>query len=141
MKEDLDEVWLNHILSITNCKTFIDNLPFGLKTQIGSSGMNLSAGQKQRILIARALYKKPDILLFDEATSSLDTANESQITTNLKSFFKGRTGIIIAHRLSTVMDADKILVMDQGNIVEEGNHKELIDQKGYYYNLIKQQLV
>lgn len=109
-------------------------------TKVGNAGLGLSEGQKQRILIARAVYRNPEFIFFDEATSSLDANNEMQIMNNLKSFYKGRTVVIIAHRLSTVRDADNILVLDRGHLIEQGNHKELSERKGLYYNLIKNQL-
>ncbi len=115
-------------------------LPLKERTKIGEEGLSLSEGQKQRILLSRAIYKEPDYLFLDEATSSLDAENERGIMENLKEFFKGRTVVIIAHRLSTVKNADKIVVLERGRIVEEGTHKELIKRKGRYYNLVKNQL-
>lgn len=119
---------------------FIETLPLKYQTRIGMDGQGLSTGQKQRILIARAVYKNADYLFFDEATNALDATNEHTIMDNLNDFFKGKTVVIVAHRLSTVKNADKIVVLDGGRIVEEGNHQELIKQKGYYYNLVKNQL-
>lgn len=119
---------------------FIDRLPMKYNTKIGNSGLDLSGGQKQRILIARAVYRNPEFIFFDEATSSLDANNEMQIMNNLKRFYTGRTVVIIAHRLSTVRDADNILVLDKGHLVEEGNHKKLSELKGVYYNLVRNQL-
>lgn len=119
---------------------FIRTLPRGYNTRIGNNGVGLSGGQKQRILIARSLYKNPNFLFFDEATSSLDASNEKKIMDNLYNFCKNRTIIIIAHRLSTVRNADQIIFLDKGQIVELGSHKELIQHKGAYYNLIKDQL-
>lgn len=119
---------------------FIDSLPMKYNTKIGNTGLYLSGGQKQRILIARAVYRNPEFVFFDEATSSLDANNEMQIMNNLKSFYEGRTVVIIAHRLSTVKDADNILVLDKGRLVEQGNHHELSEQRGMYYHLIKNQL-
>lgn len=109
-------------------------------TKIGSEGHGLSQGQKQRILIARAVYKDPEFVFFDEATNALDANNEREIINNLKVFFEKKTVLIVAHRLSTVRHADKIIVMDNGKIVEEGKHDELVNQKGVYYNLVKNQL-
>ena len=119
---------------------FIEQLPMKYNTKVGNAGLGLSGGQKQRILIARAVYRNPEFIFFDEATFSLDANNEMQIMNNLKSFYKGRTVVIIAHRLSTVRDADNILVLDRGHLIEQGNHKELSERKGLYYNLIKNQL-
>ena len=138
--ENIDYNKLNQALEISNLKEFINDLPLGLNTKIGSSGNGISGGQKQRILIARAVYKNPNFILFDEATSALDAENEKIIHDNLQSFFKGRTVIIVAHRLSTVKNADQIIVLKKGQIVEQGNHKELVFKKGEYYNLIKNQL-
>ncbi|SHJ63449.1 ATP-binding cassette, subfamily B [Arenibacter nanhaiticus] len=131
---------LQEAVSKANLNDLIENLPLGLDTKIGENGSILSGGEKQRLLIARIIYKNPDVLLFDEATSALDAKNESVITENLKSFYKGKTVIIVAHRLSTIRNADQILVMDKGKIVEQGNHQELIEGKGKYYNLIQNQL-
>lgn len=118
----------------------INSLPNKYQTKIGKSGIDLSGGQKQRILIARAVYKNPELIIFDEATSHLDTANERQIMDNLKSFFCNRTVVIVAHRLSTVVNADKIVYLEKGYIAEEGTHEELSHKEGHYYNLIKNQL-
>ncbi|UXE67770.1 MAG: peptidase domain-containing ABC transporter [Chryseotalea sp. WA131a] len=132
---------VNFVLGLANLKEFVDTLPQGLNTKIGSSGVDLSVGQKQRLLIARALYKDPEFLLLDEATSSLDSRNEKIISENLYDyFFKGKTVLIIAHRLSTVKNAHKIAVLENGNIVEEGTHSELLSLKKQYYNLINNQL-
>ena len=119
---------------------FIMNLPRGYNTRIGNNGIGLSGGQIQRILIARAIFNKPEYIFFDEATSSLDATNEKQIMGNLFEFYKGRTVIIIAHRLSTVKNADKIVFLDKGRIIEMGTHSDLIKSKGAYFNLVKDQL-
>jgi len=119
---------------------FIESLPLKYNTVIGNSGTGLSGGQKQRILIARAVYKNPDFIFLDEATSSLDATNEKQILNNLQNFFVGRTVVIIAHRLSTVKNADKIVVLENGELVEVDNHVELVKAKGKYYELVKNQL-
>lgn len=119
---------------------YIESLPLKYETNIGNAGIELSGGQKQRILIARAIYKNPKFLFLDEATSFLDASNELAIMNNLTRFFKGRTVLIIAHRLSTVKNADNIIVLEHGQIVEEGNHNQLISKKGRYYDLIKNQL-
>lgn len=138
--ESINDVKLNNAIISANLKDFIDELPSGYNTLIGNDGMGLSQGQKQRILIARAVYKNPDFVLFDEATNSLDANNEKVILNNLKSFFKNRTSIIVAHRLSTVQDADQIVVLEKGEIVEIGTHLELSKKKGSYYQLVKNQL-
>ncbi|MDI9339933.1 MAG: peptidase domain-containing ABC transporter [Sediminibacterium sp.] len=125
---------------LANIHEYIVSIPMSYGTNVGQEGMGLSTGQKQRILIARALYKNPEILFFDEATSALDAKNEQEIVEKLHHFFVGKTVVIIAHRLSTVINADNIIVMDNGEIVEEGKHTELVELKGRYYNLIKKQL-
>jgi ATP-binding cassette subfamily B protein len=123
-----------------NIKDFIESLPLGYNTIIGQEGHGLSQGQKQRILIARAVYKNPEYLFLDEATNALDAHNEKMIMENLNTFFKGRTVVIVAHRLSTVKNADQIIVLDKGKIAESGSHEELTKQKGLYYTLVKNQL-
>lgn len=119
---------------------FVEGLPLSYNTEIGEQGLNMSTGQKQRLLIARAIYKNPKFLFFDEATSALDAQNERQIMENLQRFFKGRTAIVVAHRLSTVKNADLIVVLESGRIIEQGQHDFLVAQKGRYYELIKNQL-
>ena len=138
--EDIDEEKLFRASEIANVRGFIESLPLRYNTKVGMNGHGLSEGQKQRLLIARVVYKDPEILIFDEATNSLDANTEKVIVENLKSFYRGKTVIIVAHRLSTVRDADKIVVLDNGHIVESGTHIELIEKKGAYYNLIKNQL-
>ena len=138
--EHIDYDRLNHALEIANIKSFVEELPLGLNTKIGASGNGISGGQKQRILIARAVYKNPHFIFFDEATSALDAENEKIIHDNLQSFFKGKTVIIVAHRLSTVKNADQIIVLKKGKIVEQGNHQELVSKKANYFNLVKNQL-
>lgn len=123
-----------------NIKDFIDELPMGYDTKIGNDGHGLSSGQKQRVLIARAVYKAPEYIFFDEATNSLDANNEKIIMENLDNFFKGKTVVIVAHRLSTVRNANQIIVMDAGQIKEQGTHEELVRKKGEYYHLVKNQL-
>jgi len=123
-----------------NLEEFIDSLPLKYDTEIGSDGQGLSTGQKQRILIARAVYKNAPVLIFDEATNALDSNNEKVIMNNLKNFFIGKTVIVVAHRLSTVKEADNIVVLHDSKIVEQGKHNELIALKGYYFELIKNQL-
>lgn len=136
----VDKEKLLKSVQIANIEPFIESMPLGYHTRIGSSGMGLSGGQKQRILIARAVYKDPQYLFFDEATSALDANNEKVIIENLAAFFKGKTAIIVAHRLSTVKNADNIIVLDKGEIVESGTHSELTAKKGAYYTLVKNQL-
>ena len=119
---------------------FVKRLPGLDKMKIGNGGIDLSEGQKQRILIARAIYKNPRLIIFDEATSSLDTVNERQIMDNLRQFFSGRTVIVVAHRLSTVVNADKIIYLENGRIAEQGTHRQLVDRRGKYYELIRNQL-
>ena len=131
---------LQHAIKVANIGDLIDSLPLGLSTKIGAEGNGISQGQKQRILIARAVYKDPEYIFFDEATNALDANNESVIMNNLESFFKGRTVVVVAHRLSTVRNADNIVVLDKGLIIEQGTHAELTKQKGEYYNLVKNQL-
>jgi ATP-binding cassette subfamily B protein len=138
--EEIDEEKLVRAVEIANIKAFIESLPLGYNTKVGANGHGLSEGQKQRLLIARVIYKDPDIIVFDEATNSLDAFNEKVIVENLTSFFEGKTVIIVAHRLSTVRNADKIIVLDSGRIVETGSHNSLIEKQGAYYNLVKNQL-
>lgn len=138
--DDIDIQRLYNSAKIANIDGFISNLPLGYNTKIGREGMGLSQGQKQRILIARAVYKNPQFIIFDEATNALDATNESVIMNNLHDFYKGRTVIIAAHRLSTVKDADNIIVLKQGKVIEQGTHSQLIEQKGEYYTLVKNQL-
>lgn len=136
----IDKDRLLHAVKMANIESFVESLPSGYNTRIGGSGINLSGGQKQRILIARAVYKNPKFLFFDEATSALDANNEKIIMENMENFYKGKTVIIVAHRLSTVKNADNILVLEKGKIMEEGNHQELIKKHGLYYTLVKNQL-
>lgn len=138
--DNVDQEKLHHAVTVANILSFIESLPLGYNTQIGQDGMSISTGQKQRILIARAVYKNPDYLFFDEATSALDANNELVIMDNLNKIFNGKTVVIIAHRLSTVKNADKIIVLDEGKVIEVGNHVELSQKKGKYFNLIKNQL-
>lgn len=138
--DEIDKKKLKHAVFVANIKEFIDNLPLGYNTKIGMEGVGISTGQKQRILIARAVYKNPDYLFFDEATSALDSNNEKVIMNNLNEFFKNKTVVVIAHRLSTVKNADQIIVLDKGQIIEKGNHTELTALRGAYYELVKNQL-
>ena len=121
-------------------ENFIEQLPSGFNTKIGGSGTNISGGQKQRILIARSVYKNPNYIFFDEATSALDANNEKIIMDKLEQFYQGKTVVVVAHRLSTVKNADQIIVLEQGKIIERGDHKELTNKKGVYYSLVKNQL-
>lgn len=136
----VDKTKLRKAVEIANIKDFIEDLPLSYNTKIGNEGVGVSGGQKQRLFIARAVYKSPEYIFFDEATSALDANNEKVIMENLEQFFKGKTAIVIAHRLSTVKHADKIIVLDKGKLVEEGNHTELVALKGEYYRLVKNQL-
>ena len=136
----VDRKKLHEAVRVANIGSFIEELPMAYNTRIGASGMGISGGQKQRIIIARAVYKNPEFLFFDEATSSLDANNEAVIMKNLEGFFKNRTVVVVAHRLSTVKNADQIIVLDKGEIVEIGTHSELTTKQGYYYTLIKNQL-
>ncbi len=136
--EDIDRI-INAV-EIANIGDFIAELPLHFETKIGTSGIGISTGQKQRILIARAVYKNPNYLFFDEATSSLDAKNEKEIMDNLNIFFVNKTVIIIAHRLSTVKNADQIVVLEDGEIIEVGKHATLIERKGRYFSLVKNQL-
>jgi ATP-binding cassette subfamily B protein len=138
--EAIDKERLLHAVKTANIQDFIESLPLGYNTKIGKNGTGLSQGQQQRILIARAVYRNPEYLFFDEATNALDANNEKVIMENLDQFFEGRTVVIVAHRLSTVKNADQIVVLDKGKIAEKGTHKELAEKKGAYYELVKNQL-
>lgn len=138
--EYIDQQKLTHSCKTANILSFIETLPNGFNTQLGAEGTSVSQGQRQRILIARAVYKDPQYLFFDEATNSLDSNNEKIILDNLQEFFAGRTVVVVAHRLSTVMNADKIVVLYGGKIAEEGTHAYLTSLKGKYYELVKNQL-
>lgn len=135
-----DKDKLLYACRIANILPFLESLPLGLNTQIGLEGNGISQGQKQRILIARAVYKDPEYIFFDEATNALDANNEKVIMENLDQFFKGKTVIVVAHRLSTVRHADKIVVLREGAIAEEGTHEQLVSQRSHYYELVKNQL-
>jgi ATP-binding cassette subfamily B protein len=136
----IDKEKLLYASDVANIKNFIEDYPLGFNTKIGMEGVGMSTGQKQRLLIARAVYKDPEMLFFDEATSALDANNEIEIMEKLNLFFKDKTVVVIAHRLSTVMNADQIVVLEKGKIIETGNHQELIKRKGNYYELVKNQL-
>lgn len=138
--ETIDQEKLINAAKIANIHSFIDELPNTYNMKIGKGGIGLSTGQKQRILIARAIYKNPKYLFFDEATSALDANNEKEIISNLSNYLKNKTAVIIAHRLSTVRSADQIVVLDKGTIAEIGSHNDLVSKKGIYYDLVRNQL-
>ncbi|MBX2871367.1 MAG: peptidase domain-containing ABC transporter [Saprospiraceae bacterium] len=131
---------LLNAVKVANIQNFIESLPLGYNTKIGREGLGLSQGQRQRLLIARAVYKDPDYIFFDEATTALDSYNEMVIMENLEDFFRGKTVVIVAHRLSTVMNADNIIVIESGEIVEQGTHEELTYIRGAYFQLVRNQL-
>ena len=137
---EIDINRLEQAARIANIHNYVIGLPLKYNTIIGRDGVGLSQGQKQRILIARAVYKNPDFIFLDEATNALDAKNERAIVENLNEFYKGRTVVVVAHRLSTVKNADQIIVLDGGRVVETGNHSTLIEKKGAYYHLVKNQL-
>jgi ATP-binding cassette subfamily B protein len=138
--EFIDKERLYHAVRMANIHEYIESLPLRYNTKIGNAGQGLSQGQKQRILIARIIYRNPDYIFLDEATNALDTNNERIIQDNLNAFFEGKTVVIVAHRLSTVKEADSIVVLKQGRIIEQGTHAELISMQGDYFNLVKNQL-
>lgn len=138
--EIIDRDKLNNAAFVSNMDDFIQNLPNKYNTELGTSGIRLSGGQEQRIMIARAVYKNPFYVFFDEATSALDANNEKVIMENLNVFLKGKTAIVVAHRLSTVKNADNIIVLEDGTVVEQGTHENLTELKGKYYELVKNQL-
>jgi len=138
--EDVDEERLEYAARMANIHDYVMGLPLKYNTEIGMDGVGLSQGQKQRILIARAIYKNPQYIFLDEATNALDAKNERQIVENLNDFYKGRTVIVVAHRLSTVRNADKIIVLDNGEVAETGTHDELVRRKGAYFKLVSNQL-
>jgi ATP-binding cassette, subfamily B, bacterial len=139
-EEKIDMDRLVYAVEVANVRGFIEDLPLGFNTKIGADGTGISMGQRQRLLIARAVYRDPQFIFFDEATNSLDASNESVIIQNLESFFKGRTVVIVAHRLSTVKHADQIALLNRGSITERGTHQQLTALKGDYYSLVKNQL-
>lgn len=139
-QEIVDKQRLLHAVKVANIRDFIDTLPLGYNTKIGMEGNGVSQGQRQRILIARAVYKNPEYIFLDEATNALDANNEKEIMEQMHTFYEGKTVVVVAHRLSTVRDADKIVVLDKGRIAEEGNHATLIEKQGIYYKLVKNQL-
>jgi len=136
----VDKERLRQAVRLSNLQGFVESLPLRYNTQIGAKGNGISQGQRQRLLIARAIYKQPDFLFLDEATNALDANNEREIVDKLEGFFAGRTVVVVAHRLSTVRQADQIVVLEQGRVAEQGSHDELVQQKGAYYQLVKNQL-
>ena len=133
----VDKGKLLHAVQVANIQEFIETLPLGYNTAIGSRGSGISQGQRQRLLIARAVYKNPDFIFFDEATNALNANNERVIVENLQTFFQNRTVVVVAHRLSTVKNADQIVVLEHGELVELGTHTELVAKRGAYFNLVK----
>jgi ABC-type multidrug transport system fused ATPase/permease subunit len=125
---------------VANAHEFIERLPLGYETRVGESGLAISGGQRQRIAIARAVFHQPPVLIMDEATSSLDTESERAVKENIDRLLDGRTSFVIAHRLSTVRDADLILVLEKGRLVEQGSHDDLMKRQGLYFYLVSQQL-
>jgi ATP-binding cassette subfamily B protein len=138
--DDVDISRMLHAAQMANIGEFISSLPLGFNTRIGMEGNGISAGQRQRILLARAIYKNPEFIFFDEATNSLDATNERIIMDNLKQYYEGKTVIISAHRLSTIKDADKIIVLHHGEVVEQGTHLQLLEMQGHYFKLVENQI-
>ena len=137
---DIDFVRLQAAIETANIQDFIDTLPLGIQTKLGAKGNTISQGQRQRLLLARTVYKNPAFVFFDEATNALDADNERIIMHNMQAFFENKTVIVVAHRLSTVKHADQIIVLDKGQILEIGTHQSLLAQQGAYYDLVKNQL-
>lgn len=138
--ENVDRRRLLHAAEVANIQSFIESLPLGYNTKIGQEGTGISQGQRQRILIARAVYKQPDFFFFDEATNALDANNEKVVMGNLERLFKGKTVVVVAHRLSTVRNADNIIVLEKGEVIEQGTHEQLTMLRGAYFHLVRNQL-
>lgn len=138
--DEIDPDRIEYAAHMANILDYIDQLPMGFDTILYQGGQNLSNGQRQRLLIARAIYRMPRLFVFDEATNSLDTNNETAIVNNLQEVFHDKTVVLIAHRLSTVRHADNIVVLHQGRIAEQDTHQELVQRRGMYYELVKNQL-
>jgi ATP-binding cassette subfamily B protein len=136
----VDKQKLLNAVKVASIQQFIESLPLGYNTKIGQEGLGISQGQKQRLLIARTVYKNPEYIFFDEATNALDAFNEMIVVENLEAFFKEKTMLVVAHRLSTVMNADNIIVLEDGEIVEQGTHEYLTSLKGAYFQLVRNQL-
>jgi ATP-binding cassette subfamily B protein len=139
-EEEPDMSRVTWAAEVASAREFIERLPFGYDTRIGETGLALSGGQRQRIAIARAIYHRPPILIFDEATSSLDADSERAVQQNIDALLEGRTAFVIAHRVSTVQNADLIVVLERGRLVEQGSHDALMQRRGLYYHLANQQL-
>ncbi|MEM8907820.1 MAG: ATP-binding cassette domain-containing protein, partial [Bacteroidota bacterium] len=139
-EEQVNKSKLLKAVKVANIQEFIEHLPLGYNTIVGARGNGISQGQRQRLLIARAVYKDPEYLFFDEATNALDARNEKVIMENMDTFFQGRTVVVVAHRLSTVKNADQIVVLEKGQLIEKGTHESLVAKKGAYYTLVKNQL-
>ena len=138
-EEQVDVERLRHAVTVANIRDFIDSLPLGYNTKIGMEGNGVSQGQRQRILIARAVYKNPDFIFLDEATNALDANNEREIMEQLHAFYKGRTVVVVAHRLSTVRDADKIVVLKDGAVAEQGSPAQLLQEGGIFAHMVQLQ--
>lgn len=138
--DGVDVARMLHAARMANIADFVSSLPLGYNTRIGMEGNGISAGQRQRILLARAIYKSPEFMFFDEATNSLDATNERIIMDNLRQCYEGKTVVISAHRLSTIRDADQIIVLHRGEVVEQGTHPQLIEARAHYFKLVENQM-